>query len=140
MAKDIKEESKLKALAYCGLRNVPEKDNGEDFWLRALALVKKYDGSENYVYAERDMETLEPRLIKDFGAVAMIHTIVEYYPFAYLKEKFMPTFKTQKKEERINWLTRYDKTKDYSTYTLKELDKEIMRNAARKQMSLEKRG
>jgi hypothetical protein len=140
MAKDIKEESKLKALAYCGLREIPEKDNGTDFWLRALALVKKNDGTENYVYAERDLNTLEPRLIKDFGAVAMIHTVVEYYPYSYLKEQYMPKFKTQKKEERIKYLTTYDKNADFSEYTLKELDKEVMRRAARKQMDVEKRG
>ena len=45
-----------------------------------------------------------------------------------------------KKEERIKYLTTYDKSADFSEYTLKELDKEVMRRAARKQMDVEKRG
>jgi hypothetical protein len=70
----------------------------------------------------------------------MVHETVEYYPFSYLKEQYMPKFKTAKKEERIKYLTTYDKSVDFSEYTLKELDKEVMRRAARKQMDVEKRG
>jgi hypothetical protein len=140
MVRNIKEDSKLKALAYCGLRELPEVEDKEHFWLRAVALVKKVDGSENYVYVEKDLSTLEPRMIKDFGAIAMVHETVEYYPYSYLKEQYMPKFKTAKKEERIKYLTTYDKSVDFSEYTLKELDKEVMRRAARKQMDVEKRG
>lgn len=140
MAKNIKEDSKLKVLAYCGLRELPEVEDKEHFWLRAVALVRKVDGSENYVYAEKDLNTLEPKMIKDFGAIAMIIEVVEYYPYSYLKEQYMPKFKTQKKDERIKYLTAYDKSADFSEYTLKELDKEVMRRAARKQMDVEKRG
>lgn len=136
----IKEESKLKALAFCGLRELPEKEDGENLWLRALALVKKIDGSHNYVYCEVDFETLKPKMIKDFGNIAMIHEVVEYYPYSYLKAQYMPTFKTQKKDERIAYLTAYDKGADFSGLTLKELDKEVMRRAAMKQMDVEKRG
>lgn len=140
MAKNIKEDSKLKVLAYCGLRELPEVEDKEHFWLRAVALVKKVDGSENYVYVEKDLNTLEPKMIKDFGAIAMVHETVEYYPYSYLKEQYMPKFKTAKKEERIKYLTTYDKGADFSEYTLKELDKEVLRRAARKQMDVEKRG
>ena len=140
MVKNIKEDSKLKVLAYCGLRELPAVEDKEHFWLRAIALVKKVDGSENYVYIERDLNTFETRMIKDFGTIAMVHETVEYYPYSYLKEQYMPKFKTTKKEERIKYLTAYDKGADFSEYTLKELDKEVMRRAARKQMDVEKRG
>ena len=138
--KTVKENSLLKALAYCNLRSLPEKEDKEHFWLRALALVKKVDGSENYVYAEKDLATLKPKMVKDFGNVAMIYEIVEYYPYSYLKSQFMPTFKTQKKDERIAYLNAYDKSMDFSGYTLKQLDKEVMRRAAKKQLEVEKRG
>ena len=138
--KTVKEDSLLKALAYCNLRSLPEKEDKEHFWLRALALVKKVDGSENYVYAEKDLATLKPKMVKDFGNVAMIYEIVEYYPYSYLKSQFMPTFKTQKKDERIAYLNAYDKSTDFSGYTLKQLDKEVMRRAAKKQLEVEKRG
>ena len=138
--KTVKEKSLLQALAYCNLRSLPAVEDKEHFWLRALALVKKIDGSENYVYVEKDLATLKPKMIKDFGNIAMIHEFVEYYPYSYLKSQFMPVFKTQKKDERISYLTAYDKSLDYSGYTLKELDKEVMRRAAKKQLEVEKRG
>lgn len=138
--KNIKEESKMKALVYCGLRELPEVEDKEHFWLRALALVTKLDGSQSYVYVEKDLNTLEPNIIKDFGTISMIHEVVEYYPYSYLKERYMPSFKTQKKDERIAYLTAYDKGADFSKLTLKELDKEVMRRAAKKQMEVEKRG
>jgi hypothetical protein len=138
--KTVKEKSLLQALAYCNLRSLPEVEDKEHFWLRALALVKKIDGSENYVYVEKDLVTLKPKMIKDFGNIAMIHEFVEYYPYSYLKSQFMPSFKTQKKDERIAYLTAYDKSVDYKGYSLKELDKEVMRRAAKKQLEVEKRG
>lgn len=140
MTKNIKEDSKLKALTYCGLRELPDVEDKEHFWLRAIALVKKIDGSESYVYVEKDLKTLKPKMIKDFGNIAIIYEFVEYYPYSYLKSQFMPTFKTQKKDERIAYLTAYDKNADFSRHTLKELDKEIMRRAAKKQLEVEKRG
>lgn len=136
----ITEESKMKVMAFCGLRDMPEPEDKEHFWLRAIALVQKKDGSQSYAYAEKDLNTLEPKLVKDFGTISVIHKVIEYYPFSYLKAQYIPTFKSQKKEERIAYLTAYDKNADFSKHTLKELDKEVMRRAARKQLDVEKRG
>ena len=64
MKKNIKETSLVGALSYFLLRDLPEKDNGENIWVKALALVKKKDGSESYVYVAKDPKTLDNKIVK----------------------------------------------------------------------------
>lgn len=139
MAKNIKNESLIAALSYFLLKDLPEKDNGENIWIKALALVKKCDGSESYVYVVKDYKTLENNISKDFGTSCQIAEVIEYHPFSYLKSGYVPTFKRTKKEDRIKYLQLYNNKKDYSEMTLKELDKEVIRVGIEKQLNDEKR-
>ena len=135
------DESLIDALSFCSLRDLPEVEDGENVWIRAIAKVVKADGQSYYVYVEKD-ENLQNRIIKDFGPISALVKIVEYYPFSYLKPAFMPKFKGKSKEgkeERIAYLTRYNKDLDYSNYSVKELDKLILGGAIKKQMEQEKR-
>lgn len=131
MAKDIKNESLIDALQYCELRKLPEIDNKEDFWIKALALVKKMDGTECFVCVEKD-NNLENRIIKDFGTVSAIREIKEYYPYSFLKAMYLPKFKTPKKEERIEYLGKVGILCN-DTMTLKELDKLVLITAVKRQ-------
>lgn len=132
--KESKKESLIKAMSFFLLKELPEVDNGENIWIKALALVKKRDGSEAYVYVVKDSKTLENKIAKDFGSGAQIVETVEYYPFSFLKSGYMPTFKTAKKEDRIKYLNKYDKNTNYSDMTLKELEREIIRLAVARQL------
>lgn len=132
------EESLIDALSYCDLRDLPEIEDGENVWIRAIAKIVKSDGLEYYAYVEKD-DNLKNRIVKDFGSMSSIVKVVAYYPFSYLKADFMPEFKTKKKEERIAYLTRYKTTKDYSSMSLKELNDEILKGAIAMQMAHEKR-
>ena len=136
--KNKTEESLLDALQYCSLRKLPEVEDGENVWIRAIAKVAKADGQMYYAYVEKD-DKLQNKIIKDFGPISALVRVVEYYPFSYLKPAFMPKFKGNKKEERIAYLTRYNKDLDYSNYSVKELDKLIMLGAIKKQMEQEER-
>jgi hypothetical protein len=136
--KNRSEESLLDALQYCSLRKLPEVEDGENVWIRAIARVAKADGQMYYAYVEKD-DNMQNKIVKDFGSISAIVRIVDYYPFSYLKPAFMPKFKGNKKEERIAYLTRYNKDLDYSNYSVKELDKLIMLGAIKKQMEQEKR-
>ena len=137
--KNKSEESLLDALQYCSLRVLPEPDDKENVWIRAIAKIAKADGQMYYAYVEKD-DKLQNKIIKDFGPISALVRVVEYYPFSYLNPAFMPKFKGNKKEERIAYLTRYNKDLDYSNYSVKELDKLIMLGAIKKQMEQEKRG
>lgn len=136
--KNKSEESLLDALQYCSLRRLPDVEDGENVWIRAIAKIAKADGQMYYAYVEKD-DKLQNKIIKDFGPISALVRVVEYYPFSYLKPAFMPKFKGNKKEERIAYLTRYNKDLDYSHYSVKELDKLIMLGAIKKQMEQEKR-
>ena len=139
MAKDKREEKNLlDALSWCGLKKLPEKDNGEDIWLEALAKVSKADGSSCYVYIKKNGE-LKDVIAKDFGDVSMIVKIDEVYPFNFLKASFMPTFKANNKNERIHYLQKIYKGKDFSGMTVKQLDTEILKVAINNQLNYERK-
>lgn len=138
MIKDSKTDSLVAALSFFLLKELPDKDDGENVWIKSLALVKKRDGSESYVYVVKDKETLENRVAKDFGAVSQIAEILEYYPFSFLNAAYIPEFNGNKKDDRIKYLMTYDNSKDYSAMTLKELNKEVIRVGIVKQLNDEK--
>lgn len=122
--------SLVAALAYCDLKSLPKKDSKDYYWLKALGLVSKADGTKSYVLLRMDTDFTQ-RVIKDFGTISPIVSVDEVYPFYMLQEKWIPVFKTQKKEERLVWLTKVGDTKDYSELTLKELDKMVISHAMR---------
>lgn len=121
------EKSLTSVLRYTRLRELPQEDNGKNVWIMAIVRVRKSDGSTNYAVADKDAEG-KMRIMKDFGSVCSIFSIDNIYPFAFLGVEYMPVFKTQKKEERIEWLNKNSAQRDYTGFTLKELDKMILNN------------
>ena len=141
-----KEKSLQRALEYCFITSLPEKADGENLWIRAIAEVEKRDGTHSYVYVEKSYKTLENRIVADFGSVSQIVEVIEYYPFSYLDGSYIPEFKSKKKgesskkqdiEDRVLYLKNYAK-RDCEGMTQKELDKEILKFAIYKQLSFEK--
>lgn len=122
---NVKDKSLIDALAYCDLKDLPKADTKEYVWLKALALVKKSDASKGYVLLVKGING-EPKVVKDFGSVSVIREIEEIYPFALLDERYMPTFTTKTKEERITWLERMNPSGDYSNMNMKQLNKEVL--------------
>lgn len=133
------ESTLIDAMSYCSLRGLPEVENGVDVWIRAIAKVAKSDGSYSYVYVEKDLETLENKVRKDFGTAAAIIKYIEYYPFSYLDASYVPEFKTNTKEERIEYLSKVSKYgKNYGKMSLKQLNREVIRIAIKYQLDMEK--
>lgn len=129
-----KEKSLIECLKWCQVPALPDVDDKENIWIKAIALVKKGDGTESYVAMAKDKD-LKNKMIKDFGTVSMIHEVVEVYPYSYLSAAYMPEFKTRKKEERINYLLAYDKKlEDLEELSLKELDKMVVNVAIKNQI------
>ena len=81
--------SMREALGMAGLREVPEKDDGEHIYTRAVALVKKRDGSVNYALLRKNLKG-EDVVCADFGHVCTMSAILEVYPYEYLDEMYMP--------------------------------------------------
>ena len=138
MAKDKDEEKSLiSAMAFCSLRELPQEDDKENIWVEALAKVKKADTTTSYVYVRKDKNG-ENKIAKDFGSSSVIRKVICYYPFNFLKANYVPTFKTQKKEDRIRYLQKVYKDKDFSAMSLKELDKEVLKVAINNQLAFER--
>jgi hypothetical protein len=124
----ITHQSLVEALSFCALRDVPEEWDKENVYLKALALVRKSDGSESYVLLQKDNDGND-KVVKDFGTSSIIRMTISVHPFVFLDQRWIPAFKTQAKEERIQWLERYDVDGDYRSLSKKELDKAIFHKA-----------
>ena len=135
--KNYKEQTLMECLKWCGVPSLPEKDDKENIWIKAIALVAKSDGSESYCVLGKDAN-LENRIIKDFGATSIIRVIKEVYPYHFLSAVYMPEFKGKGKEERINWLAKHGVKEDLSELSVKELNKRVVLKAIQKQILQEK--
>lgn len=123
------EKSLIDALSWASLRELPEKDKGEDVYILALALVSKKDGSKAYVATKKTKDGTD-KIVKDFGSTAMIVKVEEVYPYLLLDASYIPQFNDKKKEERIKWLTLTDtEGGNYEDMSLKELNKAILNRA-----------
>ena len=132
----IKEKTLVDALSYCDLRELPKEWDKETVYIRAIALVSKTDGSYNYAVVKKG-DGGKDNVEKDFGNISAIRAIEKVYPFRFLATNFVPTFKTKSKDERLNWLGKFGDEKDYSSMTLKELDKEVLSAAMQRALKLE---
>ena len=130
--------SLINALSHYSLPNIPDIDNGEDVWIRALALVTKYDGRDYFVCVEKDWQTFDNKVIKDFGATSAICKYKAIYPFVYLESRYMPNNLDKTKESRIAYLSRLDPSRDFTNLNIKELNKLILCYAVKAQLFNEK--
>lgn len=127
-------ESLLKALSYCSLRELPEEDKGEDIWIKALALVTKYDGNDYFVNLEKDPITLTNRVKVDFGPSSAIVKYKAIYPYLYLSAEYMPKG-NMKKDEKVAYLSKFFPNMDFTGKTVKELDNLIIGTAIKLQLT-----
>jgi hypothetical protein len=127
--------SLIKALSYCSLRELPEPDNGEDVWIKALALVTKSDGSDYFVNIVKDADTLENKVKKDFGPTGAITKYKEFYPYLYLSPEYMPKLSDKSKDAKIEYLSRVYPNRDWSKFTVKELQNAIIGSAITMQLN-----
>lgn len=134
MAKDVLRESLINALSWASLRELPPKDNGENIWIKALALVSKRDGSKAYVALMKGKNG-EDRLIKDFGTVSQVVKIEEVYAYSYLDSSYLPQFDSKKREDKVKWLSLQRPDVDYESMTSKELNKAILHVAIQNQLA-----
>lgn len=118
--------SLIKALAHCSLRELPELDNGEDVWIKAIALVEKTDGCDYFVDIHKDATTLTNKVKCDFGPTGAIVKFKEFRPYLYLSSDFMPTFNDKTKDSRVKYLERMSPNRVWSKLSLKELNDAVI--------------
>lgn len=134
MSSNISRKSLIDALSWASLRELPKKDNGENIWIRALALVSKRDGSKAYVALVKGKNG-EDRMVKDFGSVSQVVSFDEIYAYEYLDSSYIPSFESKKKEDKIKWLELQKPGEDYASMTPKELNKAVLHIAMQNQLA-----
>ena len=134
MSSNISRKSLIDALSWASLRELPKKDNGENIWIRALALVSKRDGSKSYVALVKGKNG-EDRMVKDFGSVSQVVSFDEIYAYEYLDSSYIPSFESKKKEDKIKWLELQRPGEDYASMTPKELNKAVLHIAMQNQLA-----
>ena len=126
MIKNIKDETLVEALSFCGVRELPEELKGKEVWIKAIGLVSKVDGSQSYVYLERG-ELGASLVKKDFGTISPIAKIDKIYPYLYLSEDEVPKFSKEDKGEKTSWLiARGYKEEELSTKTSQQINKLVI--------------
>lgn len=89
---NIKENSLKMALTAKRLSELPKQfreDSGE-YWLEAIILTRKRDGSQSYVAGKRKADG-KITYIVDFGSMSPIAGLISVHPYLYLdKKKYMP--------------------------------------------------
>jgi hypothetical protein len=102
----VKEKSLALALnAAGGFRQLPTEydPNSQQTWIKAIGLVKKVDGTENYVLLEND-GLGESRIVRDYGNPVICVSITNIYPYLMLDRSVLPYLKDD--NERVTYLTR----------------------------------
>ena len=126
MIKNIKDETLVEALSFCGVRELPEELKGKEVWIKAIGLVSKVDGSQSYVYLERG-ELGASNIKKDFGTLSPIVKIDKIYPYLYLSEDEVPKFSKEDKGEKTSWLVaRGYNEEELSTKTPQQINKLVI--------------
>jgi hypothetical protein len=102
MGISILDISRQDAIAAAGLACLPDKlsSTATVVWLRAIGLVRKINGTKNYVLLESDGE--RTKIKRDFGSVAQIAEIEEIYPYESLEKKYVPSFQTD--EDMLSYI------------------------------------
>lgn len=132
MKRDILRESLIDALSYCSVRELPPESNGEDVYIRAIALTSKRNGSKGYAVLDKDKNGND-KVVKDFGDVSQIAKIDKVYPVLYLDSSYIPDIK--KKEDKVRWVQLQNGNPLCEEMSIKELNKEILRLAIRNQLN-----
>lgn len=88
---NIKEESLKKALIATRLLELPKqfREDSNEYWLEAVILTKKRDGSHSYAIGRRDASG-KICYMADYGSMSQIIGLVSVHPYFYLnKRKYM---------------------------------------------------
>lgn len=94
----IKENSLQRALAASHCAELPRlfNENNLDFWIKAIGLVRKSDGTQSYCLLEHRADGLVVYK-QDFGTMSTIYSLLAVYPYVFLdKEKYMPRNKDKR--------------------------------------------
>lgn len=133
---DIKDTSLRKAFEATKCRDLPKqyREGNGVFWIKAIVLVRKRNGTQSYALAERRGD-LHISVTQDFGLMSPIAGIVSIHPYIYLDADRFLNFGSE--EQRINALIRHygtERAEEIKSATKEKLDIMAIDMAIRNQL------
>lgn len=105
-----KEKTLSEALSYAAVPELPaELLAGDNSWVKAIVLVRKFNNNENYALAINNGESVT--IVKDFGTLSAIREILNIYPYARLGVKSTPNL--HNREEIVLYLVNHGEDEAY---------------------------
>lgn len=91
------EESLLEMLMYAKIPSLPEPNDKEQIWVRAIVKILRKSGHMDYAIAYHDFFAWnEINVTKELPGLGVAHELVEIYPYEYLKEESIPDVSNKK--------------------------------------------
>lgn len=123
MKNNQEEQLRIDALRYADLSEMPKRMTKKTaLWVKAIAKIKKYDGSRCYGIVMRKAD-LSHRFLYVNGNISRIQEIEEVYPFVVLNNNYIKTFETDDLTERVNYLKHHT---HIAEETLLQMDAETL--------------
>jgi hypothetical protein len=95
--RNVTEESLFEMLTTAKLPQLPEINNPDKTWVKAIVKILRKTGKIDYAIAEHDLFSYdEVRVLKEIGGVGVYHELLGIYPYVYLTEKYIPEVKNKK--------------------------------------------
>lgn len=97
MALNLKDTTLQECLEKTGLVKLPKKidKNYKKKWIKAICLVKKSNGTENYCLCYNNGND-KPNIKQDFGPAAIITEFLGIYPYEVIEQNDIPVLRTDK--------------------------------------------
>lgn len=97
MIKTKEELSLNEMLEYVGLPCLPEPNDEEQTWVRAIVHIERKTGIKDYVVATHDLFSWkEIRIKKESGGTGITNDVLGIYPYEYLIDRYFPSVSTKK--------------------------------------------
>lgn len=123
------EQSLKEALFYLSITELPPRQLQEDlskFWIEAIALVQKRDGTKSYTLAKRSSFG-RIRHIKDFGTSSQIVNLLAVHPIKTIDTRIIAAEPSIKKQCLEQLIYNYgDAPIDTNTLTEEQINEALM--------------
>lgn len=133
MRTTVEEQSLFEMLQYAKISCLPEKNNENKIWAKAIVKIVRNTGLCDYAIAEHDFFSWkEVAVKKEVGGVGIARDIIDIYPYQYLSDTFIPNVSTKK--EIIDFVySRVPEDREYLESITNDALKNMLYNACIKE-------
>lgn len=125
---NIKEKSLKQALTSARVPELPKqyREGDGEYWLEAIVLVSKRDGTLSYAVAKREMDGAI-KYISDYGNMSQIKGLISIHPYTYLNNyKYIQSGSAEQKRAALTQFIGGDKKAEEAVSAMADEEVENM--------------